>query len=148
MGADDDALSCLVYSESRGAELAPLGWSAAQQQAFLRMQFLAQKQHYLTSYPDAAYHLILHGEEVVGRLIVQRDAATIFILDLTLLPARRNAGIGTALLRRLQDEATAAGKPLRLHAKHAERAATLYRRLGFYPIAEDGIYWEMEWRAA
>lgn len=29
MGADDDALYCHIYSESRGAELAPLGWSAA-----------------------------------------------------------------------------------------------------------------------
>lgn len=112
------------------------------------MQFHAQKQHYLTPYPDAACHLILCNEEVVGRLIVQHGAAAIFILDLTLLPARRNAGIGTALLRRLQDEATAADKPLRLHANHAERAATLYQRLGFYPIAEHGLYWEMEWRAA
>jgi hypothetical protein len=28
------------------------------------------------------------------------------------------------------------------------RAQTLYRRLGFREVANEGVYWFMEWRAA
>jgi GNAT superfamily N-acetyltransferase len=37
------------------------------------------------------------------------------IIDIALLPAWRGQGLGGAILRTLQDEAAAAGKPLTIH---------------------------------
>jgi predicted GNAT family acetyltransferase len=42
-----------------------------------------------------------------------------------------NRGLGTTLLRNLQSEAAAAGKPLRIHVERFNPALRLYERLGF-----------------
>jgi GNAT superfamily N-acetyltransferase len=51
------------------------------------------------------------------------------------------------LLRRLQDEARDAGKPLRIHVERFNPALRLYERLGFTPIADRGVYLFLECRA-
>ena len=48
-------------------------------------------------------------------------------------------------MRALLDEAAAAGKPVRIHVEQFNRAMTLYLRLGFTPIAEQGVHILMEW---
>jgi hypothetical protein len=53
------------------------------------------------------------------------------IVDIALLPQYCNRGIGTTLLRDLQSEAAAAGKPLRIHVERFNPALRLYQRLGF-----------------
>ena len=68
------------------------------------------------------------------------------IVDIALLPDYCNRGIGTSLLRGLQSEAAAAGKPLRIHVERFNPALRLYERLGFHPIADRGVYLFMEWR--
>lgn len=146
LGDEDEEISFQVYASTRSAELEFVDWSATQKQDFLRMQFNAQKQHYLAFYPAASYHTILDDGVAVGRLIAQRTDEEIFLLDLALLPAYRNAGIGAHLIESLQSEACATGKPLRLHVSSTNRALSFYNRLGFRPIAESGLHWEMEWR--
>jgi ribosomal protein S18 acetylase RimI-like enzyme len=63
-----------------------------------------------------------------------------------LLPAYCSRAIGTTLLRGLQSEAAAAGKPLRIHVERFNPALRLYERLGFTPIADRGVYLFMDWR--
>jgi ribosomal protein S18 acetylase RimI-like enzyme len=82
----------------------------------------------------------------IGRLIVDRCSDVIRLVDIALLPDHRKAGIGSELLRRLLDEATAAGKPVVLHVARSNPAATLYQRLGFFVSAWDDVYLEMQWR--
>ncbi len=76
-------------------------------------------------------------------------------VDIALLPESCNRGIGTTLLRGLQSEAAAAGKPpfalratagrlLRIHVERFNPALRLYERLGFTPIADRGVYLFME----
>ena len=65
-------------------------------------------------------------------------------VDIALLPEYCNRGIGTTLLRGLQSEAVAAGKPLRIHVERFNPALRLYERLGFHPIADRGVYLFME----
>ena len=88
-----------------------------------------------------------------GRLYVSREEDDIRIVDVALLPEYCNRGIGTTLLRGLQSEAAAAGKPLatagrllRIHVERFNPALRLYERLGFHPIADRGVYLFMEWR--
>ena len=66
-------------------------------------------------------------------------------MDIALLPAYRNAGIGSALLHALMAEAAQAGKPVRIHVEKQNPALRLYTRLGFVPIADRGVYWFLEW---
>lgn len=55
-----------------------------------------------------------------------------------LLSAFQGRGIGTGILRALQDRAQGEGKPLSLHVQRGnDGAAALYRRLGF-TLAEPG----------
>lgn len=101
---DGDFLLAL-YASTRRPELAGLGWSAAQQDAFIRMQFDAQTRHYRASFPDACYSVIWVGGERAGRLIVNRSDDEIRIVDIALLPEFRGAGVGGWLVRRLLDQA-------------------------------------------
>jgi predicted GNAT family acetyltransferase len=61
------------------------------------------------------------------------------------VPECCDRGIGTGLVRQLQSEAAAAGKPLRIHVERFNPALRLYQRLGFREIADRGVYLFMEW---
>src|ERR1044071_5136859 len=104
IGPEDEAFLFEVYASTRAEEMKLVPWSEAQQQEFLRMQFTAQHKHYQTEYPDAEYQIILLNNRLVGRLYVDRRAAEIRILDVTLLPEYRNRGIGTPLIQALITE--------------------------------------------
>jgi ribosomal protein S18 acetylase RimI-like enzyme len=145
---DDIAFLQQVYASTRLDELAVTGWSAAEVDAFLRMQFTAQHQHYTTVYSGASFQLIVDDGDPIGRLYVARWASEIRIVDIALLPAFRGRGIGTAIMTGLQAEARSAGKPLSIHVEQANPALRLYQRLGFRIIADRGVYWLLEWRAS
>jgi ribosomal protein S18 acetylase RimI-like enzyme len=134
-----------VYASTRADEMALVPWTAEQKQSFLRMQFNAQRQSYALDYPDAAWQIIVKAEVPIGRLIVDRAADRILLMDLALLPEHRNHGIGTALIRELMAEAQRTGKPLHLHVEPFNPAFKLYERLGFVKVGEAGIYWELAW---
>jgi GNAT superfamily N-acetyltransferase len=144
---DDEPLLLSVYASTRSAELARVDWTDEQKAAFVRMQFVAQDQYYREYYPDATFDVIVLEGQPVGRLYVKRGAEEIRIVDIALLPEHCNQGLGTTLLRQLQAEAGAAGKPLRIHVERFNPALRLYERLGFEPIADRGVYLFLEWRA-
>ncbi|HZS06618.1 MAG TPA: GNAT family N-acetyltransferase [Blastocatellia bacterium] len=144
---DDEAFLLRVYASTREQELAAVPWDDAQREAFVRFQFAAQSQFYQTEYPDAQHHLILQGDQPVGRLYVHHRANEIRILDLTLLAEHRGAGLGAPLIRRLMNEAARAGLPLTIHVESFNRSRRLFERLGFVPVAENGLHTLFEWRA-
>jgi GNAT superfamily N-acetyltransferase len=88
---------------------------------------------------------MLAGSEAQPRY-VSRWSEEIRIVDIALLPDSCNRGIGTALLRELQAEAQASGKPLRIHVERFNPALKLYERLGFREIEDKGVYLFLEWR--
>ncbi len=94
-GPTDEPFLRAVYASTRAQELALLDWDEAVKEAFVSMQFNAQRRSYLADFPDAATQLILLGGQPVGRLVVARRAREIWLIDLALLPRYRNAGIGT-----------------------------------------------------
>jgi ribosomal protein S18 acetylase RimI-like enzyme len=142
---DDRTHLLSVYASTREAELALVDWDAAQRAAFVEMQFNAQHAYYHEHYDGAAFDVILVDAQSAGRLYVDRQDDEIRIVDIALLPAYCNRGIGTTLLRGLQSEAAAAGKPLRIHVERFNPALRLYQRLGFRQIADRGVYLYMEW---
>lgn len=84
--------------------------------------------------------MIVVGGESAGRLYVARWKEELRIVDIALLPDFRGRGVGTALLRRLMDEADAAGKPLSIHVEVNNPARSLYDRLGFEEVEDRGVY--------
>ena len=142
---DDRPFLQSVYASTRESELATVEWDAAQKAAFVEMQFDAQHAHYQAHYGGAAFDIVLVGGEPAGRLYVAREDDEIRIVDIALLPEYCNRGIGTTLLRGLQSEAAAAGKPLCIHVERFNPALRLYERLGFRPIEDKGVYLFMEW---
>jgi GNAT superfamily N-acetyltransferase len=134
-----------VFASTREEELALSGLPAAQIEALLRMQFTAQDRQYRAVYSAVEDSVILVDGAPAGRLRVARDGETILLLDIALLPEHRGRGVGHAVIRELQDEATAFGVPLCLHVARTSRAAALYLRLGFVVDGGDDVYQAMTW---
>jgi ribosomal protein S18 acetylase RimI-like enzyme len=136
----DDGFLCRVYGSTREIELAQVEWDRAQKDAFIRMQFDAQRDYYEENYPGASFDVILVDGEPAGRLYVDRWPEEIRIVDIALLPEHRSRGIGTALLRELLAEAAVAGKPVSIHVERFNPALRLYARLGFSVVEDRGVY--------
>jgi ribosomal protein S18 acetylase RimI-like enzyme len=135
-----------VYASTRAEELARVPWSDEQKRAFTDMQFGAQDADYRRHYPAAQYAIIEVQGVPAGRLYVDRCSKEIRIIDIALLPEHQRAGIGTKLMRELQDEARVAGKMLTIHVEKFNPALHLYHRLGFQQIEDKGVYLFLAWK--
>ena len=144
--AEDEAFLLEVYASTRAMELSLVPWSDEQREAFLKFQFEAQHTHYRTQFPEASYQIIFNNTERVGRLYVLRDTTEMRVLDITVMPQHRNAGIGTLLMRDLLTEAEQSGKPVSIWVEQFNPSRTLFQRLGFSKIEEDGYNYLMQWR--
>jgi ribosomal protein S18 acetylase RimI-like enzyme len=137
-----------VYGSTRAEELALVAWADGAKEAFVEQQFSAQDVHYRTHYPGATLDVVELDGERVGRLYVHRGDRDVRIMDIALLPAFRGRGIGERLVRDVFAEARQAGRTVSIHVERQNRAIGLYRRLGFEPVAEEGVYVLLRWTAA
>lgn len=142
---EDDSFLAGVYASTRAEELAVTGWSDHEKALFCRHQFDAQTTHYTANYPGASFQIIEWSGRPAGRLYVMRWEKEIRIVDITLLPEHRGAGLGTKLVKDLQEEAKDAGKKLSIHVERLNPALRLYERLGFRQVEERGVYLLLEW---
>lgn len=140
---DDRSFFLEVYASTRADELALTPWDDATKRGFVEQQFAAQESHYARHYPDASVDVIQVDGEGAGRLFVDRQELDMHVVDISLLPAFRGQGIGTALLRDLIGEADSSGRALSIHVAAGNPARSLYDRLGFELVADEGIYLEM-----
>lgn len=146
--AADEAILFEIYASTREKELNLVDWGAAERQAFLRMQFDAQRTHYRQEYPDSQHDIILLNGRPIGRIWVERNQREICILDIALLPADRGAGVGTYLFREAIREAEETRRPLRHSVeRNNPDALRFYERLGFVVVSEIPTHFFMEHRA-
>lgn len=146
-GPDDELFLLQVYACTRAAELAQVPWSDEQKAAFLQMQFSSQHSHYHERYPDADYKVILRNEEPVGRLYVRRDKDLTHIMDITVLPVYRNAGIGGGLIQSLLDEASESKQKVQIYVENFNPSLALFKRMNFSLLEEDGFNLLLEWHS-
>lgn len=142
---DDEAFLYRLYTTVR-EDVEAADWDEAQKTAFLEMQFRAQHTFYQEHFTQARFDLILLNDEPIGRLYLDRRTEEIRIIDIALLPAYRNGGLGTILLKEVLEAGTAAKLPIRIHVELDNPALHLYQRLGFVQLQEDGLYYLMERR--
>lgn len=140
VGPDDHQFLLEVYASTRADEMALVPWTDEQRQAFVAWQFAAQQDHYAKYYPGANHDIIISNDRQVGRLYVARLDHEIRIVDITLLPAERNAGIGSYLIRQLLDEADHTGRMTRINVEEFNPSLSLFNRLGFSPSEQNGIH--------
>ncbi len=143
----DEAFLLKVYGSTRAEELRAAPWNETQREAFLKMQFAAQHQHYHQLYPEGDYLIILDHDRAVGRLYVARLKEQIRIIDITILPEERGRGLGTSIIGDLMAEAAQAEKPLRIYVESFNPSLRLFERLGFSKIEENGFHLLMQWQA-
>jgi len=144
VGADDHEFLVEVYASTRAEELALTPWNDEQRESFVRWQFSAQQEHYAKNYPTANHDIIMSDGRQVGRLYVARLDQEIRIVDITVLPADRNAGIGTYLIKQLLDEADRTGKITRVYVEEFNPSLGLFNRLGFSPSEQNGFHLLMQ----
>ena len=142
----DEPVLYLTFASTRTAEMELTGWNEEQKESFLRMQYEAQRRSYLMQIPDAEYFVIRCGDCAAGRLIVERTANRIHIVDIALLPEFRARKIGSTLMAEIMREASQALKSVSLHVERFNPALRWYERLGFRVVDSGPIYLEMVWR--
>jgi ribosomal protein S18 acetylase RimI-like enzyme len=134
-----------LYRSARAREFASL--RPAQLEQILSMQFDAQSRGYAAQYPNAEDWIILSDDAPAGRLLWCEQAGESWVLDIAVVEALRNRGIGTYALKAAIRRAGELGKPLRLSVRRENHAAVrLYHRLGFATLRENELFLEMEHR--
>jgi GNAT superfamily N-acetyltransferase len=91
-----------------------------------------QWQRHRDSYKPDTHRLILAGDFVAGLIAVEEDPSHLWLVKLYLLAGYRGKGLGSAVLRTVQENATLKRKPVRLRILRVNKAARrLYERHGF-----------------
>src|SRR3984957_21201870 len=135
-----------LYLSTRWEELASVThWSDAQKIAFLGSKFDAQRSYYLVHYANAAFDVLEAQGVPAGRLYLDRQADTLLVVDIALLPQWCGRGIGTALLEAMFAEARLTGKGVTISVEKFNPAQRLYRRPGFREKPGEGVFWFMHW---
>ena len=136
---EDETFLREVYATTRAQELEHTGLDAAQQQAFIDLQFDAQTADYNRRFPDARRSIILENDTPVGRLLVATSSKEVRILDITVLPVHRNKGIGAYLLGGVIADAEHAIKPIRIWVGNGSPSTSLFVRLGFIAVEAQSL---------
>jgi ribosomal protein S18 acetylase RimI-like enzyme len=136
-----------LYSAVRAAEFAHAPITPTQKEHLMRMQFRGQMSTYSQMYPNSCYHLVLLDGKPVGRLWVSQSEREFHLVDIAVHPSLQGKGIGSVLVRRLQEEAAKARLPISCCVfKFNPGSLRFHQRLGFRIAREDQMYYFMEWR--
>ena len=143
---EDQEFLFKLYAATRQEEVSAWGWSSAQQEAFLRMQFNAKQRSYEMTYEGTEHQIVLSDDNPIGRIMVQRRPESALLVDIALLPEYRGRGIGGGLVRELIEQCNKDKVAVRLQVLKTNPAQRLYERLGFLRTGEDELYFQMERR--
>ncbi|HEX8096826.1 MAG TPA: GNAT family N-acetyltransferase [Pyrinomonadaceae bacterium] len=143
---EDEPLLLELYASTRADELALTPWTEAQREAFVRMQFAAQLQHYQGHYPEAEHSIILLNGLPAGRIYLAREDGEFRILDITVLPEHRNSGAGGFVIKQVLNEAARSSRPVTIHVESHSPGLRLFERLGFRKVRDEGFNLLLEWR--
>lgn len=146
--ATDEPLLAQLFAEARAGAFRSAGLGERELGLLLGMQRLAQESQYRAAFPRAEHSIIEQDGTAVGRLVLDRGADELRVVDVALLAVCRGRGLGSSLLRALQAEAAASGRRLGLRVARGNPAGRLYARLGFREVAADEMYIEMAWQPA
>ena len=112
-------------------------WDPRIRSHLLNLQIQAKQGSYKVVHPNADYAIVMLDDQSVGRMIIDRSGEFYHLVDISIMPQLRGAGIGTRLVLALCMEAEMMHKNVRLYVSITNpRAADLYKRLGFRVIED------------
>ncbi|MCW2990768.1 MAG: GCN5-related N-acetyltransferase [Solirubrobacterales bacterium] len=94
---------------------------------------------------DPGFFLVLREGAEAGFVRFEQTSDALVVDELVVDPAVQGTGVGTELLRAVQEWAAARELPVVLEVLRENRAARLYRRLGFEPCGESPTHVSMRW---
>jgi GNAT superfamily N-acetyltransferase len=89
--------------------------------------------------------VIERGAECVGLMVVEEHSSELWLDHMLIDPSEQNHGIGTALVRWVQDAATLDATSVALSVVDGNPALRLYERLGFAVVRVEPPRTFMEW---
>ena len=134
-----------LYTESR-EDLQCLDTNDSVIKQLINTQYHAQLFSYHTQFPQADYWLIEYESSPCGRLIISQSGTAWRVVDILILKAKQNQGIGTAIFKRLQQWVGAKQHRIRLQMNpHNSALQHFYQRLGFQVEASTALYQALLW---
>ena len=106
-----------------------------------------QKQDFQEHFDPAKRQIIRYGGLDVGVLSIEERDDSLFLGLIAILPQYQRRGIGTTLIRRLQERAAERGLAVTLRVLKVNQARELYERLGFALTGETDTHYQMRWPA-
>jgi RimJ/RimL family protein N-acetyltransferase len=145
---DDEALLFRLFRSWALADLAAMPVDDATKEQLVRFQFGGQMATYRANFPAARFDIVERDGAPVGRLIVAPGSAAEpgCIVDFVLLPERRNARLGRAILAAVLEEFAPLGRKVRakvLH--HNEPSRRMCKAVGFVEIGRELPFIQLEW---
>jgi ribosomal protein S18 acetylase RimI-like enzyme len=95
---------------------------------------------------DSQFAIVEANDQPIGAIGTTETEDWIRLAELWIVPAWQNRGVGSSLVRKLQEQARESGKSISLRVLHQNRARALYERLGFAIVGDTDIVYLMEWR--
>jgi GNAT superfamily N-acetyltransferase len=95
---------------------------------------------------SAAHEIVLCDSVACGYCRIERRAEEVFVHELVIDPDFQGRGIGTRIMESVFKDAAKEAVPVRLQTQLLNRAANLYRRLGFRERGRTDTHILMEWR--
>jgi ribosomal protein S18 acetylase RimI-like enzyme len=112
-------------------------WDPNIRHPLMDLQVKSKRASYAAVHPQADYAIIMLDDQPVGRLIIDRSGEFYHLVDISIVPKQRSAGIGTRVVLGLCMEAELMRKSVRLYVSITNpRAKALYQRLGFRVIED------------
>jgi ribosomal protein S18 acetylase RimI-like enzyme len=140
---EDDAFLYELFKCVRAPKFAHASLGPEQLELLLNIQYNGQKTTYGAQYPGGD-EIVMVGDEPIGRVWLHRAPSEHHLVDIALMPAHRNQGIGGALISEAVAGARSAGVPLRCSiAVTNQGSLRFHQRLGFQIVAQDDMYYEL-----
>lgn len=106
----------------------------------------AQDSFFVADWASGHFEIMACDDVPCGYVCIEEREDCVFVRELVLLPGFQGRGIGSEVLRGVTESARRRGVPVRLGTCHMNRAADLYRRLGFRETGRTDSHILMEWR--
>ena len=144
---DDQEFLLELYADMRVDIRQASHLNPEQRRQLIESQFAAQSEHYRTHFPQADRGIVVYGNTPIGRLDLNRTGEEILVMELGLRTAYQGQGIGSQLLRAVQEEARVTDRRVRLHVEKQNPALNFYLAHGFGWLGEKEMHWELQWPA-
>lgn len=92
--------------------------------------------------------VVERGDERIGVIVVEERSSELWIDHMVIATSEQSRGVGTALVRWVQDAAASTGAAVTLSVVDGNAARELYQRLGFIVKRIEPPRTFMEWRRA